>query len=181
MTGGRKERDLHKMREDIVIYNGKRYIGDERFTAVRDAIDELNDCHRILSEWTPGSDDCQQVLSVYDRIPGVCRRFEDADIPKFSDTQVRMWKLFDMARTIPECEEEKRWYMLQEIRLTLDILKEELEYCRYRGPLSRSVLRAYHVIRPEVIDVDMGRRYRPSLSLRMTLWRTDRLIRKGRI
>ena len=167
--------------DDIVTYRGRRYFDDGTFTIIRDTLEALEGCYRTLSEGPLFPEDYQQDHEIYNKISEVCRRFEDADIPLLSDTQIHMWKLSDLATTEPEVEGRKEWYMMQEIRLTVDLLKEELEHFRYRNVLFRASYRIYHLIRPRVIDMDMGRRCRPNLTSRMALRSAERKMRKERL
>ncbi len=159
---------------DIVTYNGRRYVNDKRFMVIRDTIEAFEGFYRILS----GGRSWDDISAVYGRIPGICERFVDSDIPMFSDTQIHMWKLSDLASTVPSDDREKRWYVMQEIRFTADLLIEESKYCRYRNALSNAVIQAYHIIRPEIIDVYMGTRYRPNLLSRSALRSAEREMRK---
>ncbi len=132
-----------------------------------------------MSRSYDGSPGCVATMAAAG-IRDACGAFQDANPPMFTDTLIRMEKLRDLCLADPELGDEvKAQYVAQEVTFVLKELDELMDDHTVRGPVIRFLLRAWRLIRPQVIEIEDGVRYRPRLSTRMALWEADRLMAKA--
>ncbi len=132
-----------------------------------------------MSRSYDGSPGCVATMAAAG-IRDACGAFQDANPPMFTDTLIRMEKLRDLCLADPELGDEvKAQYVAQEVTFVLKELDELMDDYAVRGPVIRFLLRAWRLIRPQVIEIEDGIRYRPRLSTRMAMWEADRLMAKA--
>ncbi|MBR4225947.1 MAG: hypothetical protein IKR86_04090 [Candidatus Methanomethylophilaceae archaeon] len=154
----------------------EKYDGSPKCVATKAAADILRKAIGDLRRDPPG----QVPQEAFSGIRDACGAFLDANPPMFTDTLVRMEKLRDLCRADPELGDEvKAQYVAQEATFVLKELDELMDDYAVRGPVIRFLLRAWRLIRPQVIEIEDGVRYRPRLSTRMAMWEADRLMAKA--
>ncbi len=138
----------------------RSYDGSPKCVATQAAADILREMVDDL-RWAPPGQVPQEAFSC---IRDACGAFLDANPPMFTDTLIRMKKLRDLCLADPELGDEvKAQYVAQEVTFVLKELDELMDDYAVRGPVIRFLLRAWRLIRPQVIDIEDGVSYRPRL------------------
>ncbi|MBR4227201.1 MAG: hypothetical protein IKR86_10665 [Candidatus Methanomethylophilaceae archaeon] len=138
----------------------EKYDGSPKCVATQAAADILRKAIGDLRREPPG----QVPQEAFSGIRDACGAFLDANPPMFTDTLIRMEKLRDLCLADPELGDEvKAQYVAQEVTFVLKELDELMDDYVIRRPGTRFLLRAWRLIRPQVIDIEDGVRYRPRL------------------
>ena len=115
----------------------------------------------IIRENERTKDDEETFRGSFGHIATICRKFLDNDPPMYTDTLLRAEKIIHLAGTESEFGDEvKSQCIRQEAVFMRGELEELLYEYRKRGSAGRVLHRIGCMIRPPVVDVEDGVRYR---------------------